>query len=303
MIDRKKLEEARHWGSGLERQRAALAAAGAESGHVWVHGQRLHYARIGGSGEPLLLCNGIGANLELALPFARALAEAGVAPVILFDIPGVGRSPSGRVLPSLCHYARLAVGLLDALGYRQGFHVAGVSWGGALAQRIARDHPARVRSMVLMATTPGIFMVPGRIGALLRMATPQRYFSRRFMAENAAAIYGGEMRGRPDLAADFARMTRAPAASAYLQQLLAMATFSSLPWLHRIRCPALVMGGDDDPLIRTLNLRLIKALLPDARLHLVRGGGHLFMILRPEETAREVAAFIGSRRGDVRAAA
>jgi poly(3-hydroxyoctanoate) depolymerase len=91
-------------------------------------------------------------------------------------------------------------------------------------------------------------------------------------------------------------MTRAPAASAYLQQLLAISTFSSLPWLHRIRCPALVMGGDDDPLIRSLNLRVIKALLPDARLHMVRGGGHLFMILRPEETAREVAAFLGKRR-------
>jgi poly(3-hydroxyalkanoate) depolymerase len=304
VIDRKKLEEARHWGSALERQRAALAAAGAESGHVWVHGQRLHYARIGGDGEPLLLCNGIGANLELALPFARALAEAGIAPVVLFDVPGAGRSPAGRALPSLCHYARLAVGLLDALGHRAGFHVAGVSWGGALAQRIARNYPERVRSMILMATSPGIFMFPGRPSALLRMITPQRYFSRRYMAQNAAAIYGGEMRDRPDLAADFARMTRAPAAGTYLQQLWAMATFSSLPWLHRIRCPALVMGGDDDPLIRTLNLRVLKALLPDARLHLVRGGGHLFMVMRPEETAREVAAFIDCRRrGEARAAA
>jgi poly(3-hydroxyalkanoate) depolymerase len=295
VIDRKKLEEARHWGSALERQRAALAASGAEAGHVWVHGRRLRYARIAGEGEPLLLCNGIGANLELALPFARSLADAGVAPVVLFDLPGVGGSPSGLALPSLCHYARLAVGLLDALGHRAGFSVAGVSWGGALAQRIARNYPARVRHLILMATSPGIIMVPGRIGALLRMATPQRYFSRRYMADNAAAIYGGEMRGRPDLAADFARMTRAPSTRTYLQQLLAVSTFSSLPWLHRIRCPALVMGGDDDPLIRTFNLRVLKALLPDARLHLVRGGGHLFMIQRPDETAREIAAFVHAR--------
>ncbi len=292
MIDRKKLEEARRWGSGLERQRAALAASGAETGCAWVHGQRLRYAKLSGEGLPFLLCNGIGANLELALPLARQLKEAGVAPVILFDIPGVGGSPRGRLITGLAWYTRLAVGLMDALGLSGRFVVAGVSWGGTLAQRIARDYPDRVGGLVLMATSPGILMFPGRVSALLRMVTPQRYFSRRYMAENAATIYGGEMRLQPELAADFARTMRAPSTATYVQQLLSVATFSSLPWLRRIRCPALVMGGDDDPLIRPINLRILAALMRGSTLRIIPGGGHLFMVLRPELAAREISVFL-----------
>jgi poly(3-hydroxyalkanoate) depolymerase len=297
VIDRKKLEEARRWGSGLERQRAALAASGAETGLIWVHGQRLRYAKIPGEGAPFLLCNGIGANLELALPLARQLKEAGVAPVILFDIPGVGGSPSGRLITGLAWYARLAVGLMDALGLTGRFVVAGVSWGGTLAQRIARDYPKRVGGLVLMATSPGIIMFPGRISALLRMVTPQRYFSRRYMAENAPTIYGGEMRLQPELAADFARTVRAPSTTTYVQQLLSVATFSSLPWLCRISCPALVMGGDDDPLIRPINLRILAALMRQSTLRIIPGGGHLFMVLRPELAAREISAFLATTKG------
>ncbi len=295
MIDRKKLEEARNWGSGWERRQAAIQASGAEAGYAWVHGQRLHYACLPGKGIPLLVCNGIGANLELGLSLAQAICRAHGSPVVLFDLPGIGGSPSGRWFPSLKHYGRLAVGLLDTLGYTSTFMLAGVSWGGTLAQSIARRYPDRVQAMVLMATSPGITMVPGRLNALLRMATPQRYLSRTYMARNAAYIYGGEMRWRPDLSAGFARLTRAPQASAYLQQLLAASTFSSLPWLARLRCSTLVMGGDDDPLIRPANLKIMVALLHDAQLHMVRGGGHLFMVMRPEETAGVISDFLNHR--------
>jgi poly(3-hydroxyoctanoate) depolymerase len=292
MSVKKKLEEQDNGGSGWDQRSAALADSGAEEGYVRVHGQRVRYAHLEGTGPPLLLCNGVGANLELALPLARAVVNASGAPVVLFDLPGIGRSPPGRYLPGLRHYAQLAVGVLDVLGHQRSFAVGGVSWGGALAQRIARDYLERVRGLVLMATSPGIVMVPGRPSALVRMITPRRYLSRRYMARNAAAIYGGEMRGRPDLAADFARMTHAPTPGGYLQQLLSVLTFSSLPWLHRVDCPALVMGGDDDPLVHPINLRILAALLPRAQLHIVPQGGHLFMVMRPQETAGRIAEFL-----------
>lgn len=267
-----------------------MAEAGVEIGHIQVQGLRLRYARSAGQqGEPLLLCNGIGANLELALPLLHALAGRSV---VLFDLPGVGGSPLAWFWPSVRRYARLAVGVLDALGYDEGFAVAGVSWGGGIAQQIARDYPRRVRALVLMATTPGILMLPGRPSALLRMATPARYLSRDFMVRNAATIYGGEVRGHPERAAEFSRLTRPPSTFAYFQQLGAMLGYSSLPWLHRIRCPALVMVGDDDPLIRVLNARVLAWCLPQARLLIFRGGGHLFMVLRPQETAQAITRFL-----------
>lgn len=290
----RRLDEARVWGSGLERQRAALAASGVQIGHATVRGLRLRYGWRPGRGMPLLFCNGIGANIELTLPLVRELPDV---PVLLFDIPGTGGSPPAWLWPTLSQYARLAVGLLDVLGHRGAFTVAGVSWGGGLAQRIAYDYRERVRGLVLMATSPGVTMVPGRLSALLRMATPQRYLSRSYMARNAATIYGGEMRGRPDHAIAFAGMTRAPHTRTYLQQLAAMLTFSSLPWLHRVRCPALVMTGDDDPLVRPVNARILAALLPQGRLHVVRGGGHLFLALQPQLVGKVISAFLAEAAG------
>ena len=293
------LEDARAWGSGLERGRKALESAHLEAGHVEVRGVRLRYVRSHGEGPPLLFCNGIGANLEMALPFIQAMSGL---PIVAFDVPGCGGSSPARFWPSFPGYAKFAVGLLDRLGVDGRFDVAGVSWGGGLAQIIARDHPQRVGRLILMATSAGAPMVPGRISALLKMATPQRYLSRTFMASNAATIYGGELRQRPDLAIEFSRFTRAPKKRAYLQQLAAITHFSSWPWRHRVRCPALVLNGDDDPLIRTINARLLAALLPNARLQLVKGGGHLFMLFNADETARLLHEFIAASAAEADAA-
>ncbi|MDO9453484.1 MAG: alpha/beta fold hydrolase [Stagnimonas sp.] len=291
-------DQARVWGSGLERQRRALADADMEVGHVEVRGVRLRYAMTPGTGEPLLFCNGIGANLELMLPLLKALEGQRV---IVFDVPGAGGSEPATFCPSFSAYAQFAVGVVDALGHTGRFIVAGVSWGGGLAQQIAHDYPQRVSRMVLMATGAGFPMVPGRLSALLRMTTPQRYLSRTFMARNAAVLYGSELRGRPDFAIDYASLTRAPKTKTYLQQLAAISRFSSFPWLHRIRCAALVMIGDDDPIVRPINARLLAALLPKGQLHVVRGGGHLFMLLRAEQTAGTVAAFLKETETPLRA--
>lgn len=266
-----------------------LRDAGMQTGEVRVGRQRLRYALRPGQGEPLLLCNGIGANLELVTPLVRELADR---PILIVDLPGTGGSPSAWFWPSLPRYARMVVGALNQLGFEGRFAVAGVSWGGGLAQRIARDYKTRVSHLVLMATSPGITMMPGRPSALLRMMTPMRYLSRAYMARHAATLYGGEMRNRRDHALQHAYSTTAPSGRAYIQQVMAMYQFSSLPWLRCIGCPALVISGDDDPLVRPINARILAALLRDAQLHIVPGGGHLFMTLRATETAALIDDFL-----------
>ncbi|HET6316572.1 MAG TPA: alpha/beta fold hydrolase, partial [Chloroflexota bacterium] len=78
---------------------------------------------------PLLLFNGIGANIELVEPFLDVLdgPEA-----IIFDVPGVGGSPAPILPYRPSTLARLSAQLLDQLGHEQ-VDVLGVSWGGALA--------------------------------------------------------------------------------------------------------------------------------------------------------------------------
>src|SRR5262252_3652091 len=78
---------------------------------------------------PLLLCNGIGASLEVFQPFVDALDPR--RPVIRFDMPGIGGSPAPVIPYHLSTSPSLLAGLLDRLGYRQA-DVLGISWGGGL---------------------------------------------------------------------------------------------------------------------------------------------------------------------------
>jgi predicted alpha/beta-fold hydrolase len=65
-----------------------------------------------------------------------------------------------------------------------------------------------------------------------------------------------------------------------------------MPWLHRLRQPTLVLAGDDDPIVPMVNGRLLAWRIPQARLHVVRGGGHLFLLERPADVAALVADFL-----------
>src|SRR5262249_18739703 len=134
---------------------------------------------------PLLLFNGIGANIELVEPFLDALdgPEA-----IIFDVPGVGGSPSPRLPYRPSTLARLSARLLDQLGHAQ-VDVLGLSWGGALAQQFAFQQGKRCPRLVLAATSPRHLMVPAKLTVLLQMATPRRCQAAKDMARIAGGIY------------------------------------------------------------------------------------------------------------------
>ncbi|HKY90741.1 MAG TPA: alpha/beta fold hydrolase, partial [Nevskiaceae bacterium] len=246
-LSRQRLEDGRRWGSALLKQRHALERAGIVIDHIRIHGTQVRVGHKDGRGRPLLICNGIGANLEILAPLVEAIHDR---PVILFDIPGTGGSENAWMVPPWMHkYSSYARRVLHHFEVRE-FDLAGISWGGLLAQRVARDSGDRVKNLVLMAASSGILMVPGRVSALRLMFTPRRYLSRSFMVKHAATLYGGELLDGAHGAVEHAAMARAPSALSYVQQLAAAQYFTSLPWLWRIRCPALVMIGDDDPLMR-----------------------------------------------------
>lgn len=289
MLKTSRLEEGRQWGSSaLLRQRAALNEANVEVDHVCIRGTSIRVGRRQGHGPPLLICNGIGANFEVLLPFVRAFHGRRI---LLFDIPGIGGSGELATLPLMRTYSYFARRVLDHYG-EQTAHVAGISWGGLLAQRLAFDAPSRVLSLILMATSSGITMIPGRLGALRMMLTPRRYLSRSFMVQNAHTLYGRELLAGHEQAIDYAQMTRAPSFRSYLQQLGAALLFTSLPWLWRLQCRTLVMVGDDDPLMRVANAQVLARCMPRAKLQIIGGAGHLFAVMQAERTAASVEEFL-----------
>jgi poly(3-hydroxyalkanoate) depolymerase len=236
---------------------------------------------------PLLLFNGIGANIELVEPFLDALdgPEA-----IIFDVPGVGGSPAPILPYRPSTLARLSARLLDQLGYEQ-VDVLGVSWGGALAQQFAFQQSRRCRRLVLAATSPGHLMVPGKLTVLLKMATPRRYKDPDYMRRVAGDIYGGALRGSADLVQEHLRHVRWSSDYGYYLQLIAGFGWSSLPWLRLLPQPTLVMAGTDDPLVPVVNGRILASLIPDARLATI-DDGHLFLVTSAAASAAMISKFL-----------
>lgn len=261
------------------------------TGVVQAGNQRLRVSLVGeGRGRPLLLVNGIGATGDLWDDFRAHVTDR---ETIAFDAPGVGGSPAPLYPFRINRFARRLADLVDALGHDR-VDVLGLSWGGALAQEFAIRHPDRVRRLVLAATTPGVVSLPGRPSALWILMTPRRYYDGDYLTAVAPTLYGGAVRDHPEMMVrhGHVRATRPPTPWGYFGQLMALRRWTSLPRLPRMRMRTLVLAGDDDPIIPLTNGRLIAGLAPNARLHVVEGGGHLFLFTRPAEMAEHVRTFL-----------
>ncbi len=257
---------------------------------VEVDGQVLRVGiRTGESGTPpLLIFNGIGANLELVEPFVAALDRL---ETIVFDVPGVGGSPAPPWPYRLSTIARMSNQLLDVLGYDGPIDVLGISWGGSLVQQFAYLYPDRCRRLILASTSPGAIMVPGKPSGLSKMISPRRYSDPDFLHKVGGELYGGAYRRNPALLRDHSRHILPPPGRGYLYQLLSVWGWTSLPWLGGLRQPILVMHGSDDPIVPLINARILAALIRNAKLYVI-DDGHFFMVTRAREVAVSVRAFL-----------
>ena len=268
---------------------AASARAGWRDEYVTAAGLRLRVGRHG-SGPPLLLITGIGAHLDMWAPFA---AHAGDRELVAFDPPGAGLSQRPGLPLRMSGLARVVTEMLDVLGLDR-VDVLGYSFGGGLAQELAYRAPERVRRLVLCATAPGLGGSPPRPMAALMLASPARYYHPRLLELSVAHIAGGRTAREPGALDRHAaeRLLHPPSPIGYAYQLYAVAGWSSLPWLHRVRHRTLVVSGEDDPAVPVRNGRMLAGRLPDARLHIVAGGGHLFLLDEPENAAPVIRAFL-----------
>jgi len=275
-----------------QRRRALTVASPSAIGeerYVAAGGQRIRVNVRQGTGVPLMLCNGIGASLEVLDPLVEQLNPRST--IIRFDVPGTGGSPTsmlpygfpylawvlGRVL------SKLEIGVVDVLG---------LSWGGALAQQFAFQNPRRCRRLVLVSTGTGALMVPAHPRILAKMVTPRRFSDPDYAASIAGELYGGTVRRHgEDVAQLFVRQLRAGSKMGYLHQLLAGSVWTSLFGLPAVRQQTLIVAGTDDPIIPVVNARIMHALLPHSRLYL-HSGGHIDLVHNAEELAPAIDQFL-----------
>src|SRR6476659_10548420 len=220
---------------------------------VAVLGQQIRVDIRSGTGTPLVLCNGIGASLEVLDPFVAQLDPD--TTVVLVDVPGSGASPDSPFpyrfpyLAAVLGMLLKKIGIIDRRAGISQVDVLGLSWGGALAQQFAFQNPHRCRSLILASTGTGALMVPGGPAVLAKMLTPRRFLDHDYAAAIAGALYGGTVRTDPSLVKQlFDRQLMAGSRVGYLHQLLAGAVWTSLFALPLIRQQMLIVAGLDDPI-------------------------------------------------------
>ena len=250
---------------------------------------RVLRTREGSSDDlPLLLINGMAARLEMWQPLSAALQDR---PLLMFDFPGITGRPALDLPLDMPGLAQWSGRLLDVLEVEKA-DVLGYSWGGVLAQQFARDTSERVRALVLASTNFGFGAVQW----------PEPWPLLNFMPSTdgddpwklITAAFGGPPGGRNPLRAIVSAFSPSTTSiEGYQRQLLSLTAWTSLPWLEEIAAPTLVVAGDDDPYVPSSTTRRLAQSIPQARLELISGGGHLLPMNQPDRLAQAVDRFLG----------
>ncbi len=266
------------------------------------NGITIEYEEFGDrSGRPLLLIMGLGAQMILwHEDFCEQLAARGHR-VIRFDNRDAGKSSwyehlgvpdlmatMSAVLTRqpiaapylLSDMAADAVGLLDAL-HLDSAHVVGASMGGMIAQAVAIGFPARVRSLTSIMSTTGNPNLPQAKPEAMGVLLAPPPTTRAESIERAVSVF--RTIGSPGFPFDEADV-RQRAARSYdrgfnpngtVRQLVAiMASGDRSPALRKVRVPALVIHGKDDPLVPFAGAEDTAASIAGAQLLAIKGMGH-----------------------------
>jgi 3-oxoadipate enol-lactonase len=257
-----------------------------------VDGTRIHFEVFGRrDGEPLLMVQGLGADKRGWMMQRRALSAR--YRCIAFDNRGVGRSGKPAGPYDLEVMASDAVAVLDATGYDSA-HVMGASMGGVIAQILAVRHPERVRSLVLACTA--CRHLPWRVELLEEWAdTAGRDGMRAFAQQNMRWLLGPRSlrRFRPAITLLAPVAMNAPAEGFVAQVGAIVAMDDGLRHeLRSISAPTLVLVGSQDILTPVGDSEELAELIPGARLEVVRGGAHGFMVEHAGAFNRIVCDFL-----------
>jgi 3-oxoadipate enol-lactonase len=256
-------------------------------------GAVVYYERAG-SGPPLLYCNGSGTTLEAVRPLLDILATE--FDLVAYDHRGMGRSTFDGTPYTMADLAADAAAVLDDVG-RDTTLLAGLSFGGMVAQEVAVTWPERIERLALLCTSPGGEFASYPLDTLADLPLKERadrslqLSDRRWTPEWVAAHPDDPTlkvllaAGTPGRETDEQRAGR-------LAQLEARTHHDVLDRLHLVTAPTWVGSGRYDDIAPVGNGEAIVERIPDATLH-VYDGGHAFIFQDPA-CWPDLSAFLGS---------
>lgn len=265
-----------------------------ESKFVTVQDMPVHY-RVTGQGPDLLLLHGTGASLHTWAGWHEQLQDS--FRVISLDLPAFGLTgphPEGDY--SISAY----VAFLEAFAKKitlDSFHLAGNSLGGLIAWSYAATHPERITKLILVDAsgfprnkpTPLAIRLARYpvVSHILRYVTPKPLF-RQTLSE----VYGDPEAVAPETVDRYYQLfQRTGNRQAYIERARETHKVPTGP-LRELNVPTLILWGEQDRWIPPEHADQFDAFLPDSRVILYPGLGHVPMEEAPERTALDVRRFL-----------
>jgi len=244
---------------------------------------------VSGDGVPVLCIHGLGGTSNSFAPQMPALATMRV---ICPDLPCSGRSANTEK-PSIAEFAAAIARLADVLGVKSA-HFIGHSLGTIVCQHLAAERPELVRSLSLI----GALLEPAQATreALRKRAQTARSGGMVEIADSiVASALAAETKSRNPVAAAFVResvMRQSPEGYARSCEALAGANAANH---QRIRCPVLIVNGEEDAVAPPSVARELAERIAGARAIILPRCGHWATIERPEAINAELRRFLGGQ--------
>jgi len=229
-----------------------------------------------GGPQTLVLVNGVGDPLEGWVNQTQDFLAAGLR-LVSFDNRGVGRSGQPPGPYTSAEMAADLHAVVTAAGL-DGFHLCGVSMGGAIAQEYALAHPGPLRSLILASTFAAADpFTRAAFGSWSEVA--EAAGMPMMMRAQAPWIFSPDFyAGHSDLVAELIAAAQASTqpAAAFAAQMAALVDHDATERLPALRTPTLVVAAAGDIIIRPALSRHLFELLPDAVWSEVPGGHAAF---------------------------
>jgi pimeloyl-ACP methyl ester carboxylesterase len=250
-------------------------------------GLEIAYERVG-AGAPLVFVHGAADDSRIWQPQLAGLADEFT--VVAWDEPGAGQSsdlPEGVALAGI---ADALAALIDTIGLGPA-HVAGLSWGGTVVLELYRRHPALVETLIMIDTYAGwkgsltADEVAARVaGARQMLAVPHEHFD-----PTLPGLFAADP--PPELVPLLAAIAADVRPATLRRQLAIMAEADLSDLLPHIAVPTLLIWGQVDVRSPLTVAHQFQEAIPDARLVVIEGAGHLSNLERPERVNDAIRAF------------
>jgi 3-oxoadipate enol-lactonase len=244
-----------------------------------VDGERFAW-RETGHGPVLVLLHGLGGSRLSWDPQLRALANG--RRIAAWDMPGYGASAALDGDMTFTALADSVVAFVAALGV-DAVHLAGISFGGMIAQYVAARYPSTVHTLTLLSTSPafGLDGTKPDEWRAARLAPLDEGQEPADFADRVLASIAGRHISPEALAGQRAAMARV-SGSALRQAIDCLVTHDSRDLLPSITAPTLCVVGELDEETPVAYAFALADLIPHARLVVIPHAGHLLNVEAPD---------------------